>query len=306
MTVTLHPSNDNASAGAATERLRLIFAVRAAPFVVKLSLLGILAVFALAIFAPWVAPYDPNRTSILNSLNAPSWVAGGDPDHLLGTDKLGRDMLSRLIYGIRVSVALSVLGVVIGGILGTALGMLAGFVGGFWDRLVSTMIDIQIAIPFLLMTLVAIAVLGTEMWVLIALLGIAGWETYARVVRSQVIAIRARPFVEAAYAAGATHLRVAVREVLPNLIAILTVLFTLNFPGIVLLEASLSFLGLGVQPPTPSLGRMVSDNRNDLSLVWWTALSPVIVIMIMTLMIQLIGDWLRDVFDVRLREGRRQ
>ena len=306
MTVTLSPSNDNASTGARTERLRLFFAVRAAPFVVKLSLLGILAVFAVAIFAPWIAPYDPNKTRLLNSLNAPSWIAGGDPDHLLGTDKLGRDMLSRLIYGLRVSVALSVLGVVIGGILGTALGMLAGFVGGFWDRLVSTMIDIQIAIPFLLMTLVAIAVLGTEMWVLIALLGIAGWETYARVVRSQVIAIRARPFVEAAYAAGATHLRVAVRDVLPNLIAILTVLFTLNFPGILLLEASLSFLGLGVQPPTPSLGRMVSDNRNDLSLVWWTALSPVVVIMIMTLMIQLIGDWLRDVFDVRLREGRRQ
>ena len=306
MTGAMDPSNDSASAGARTERPRLLSAVRAAPFVVKLSLLGIFTVFAVAILAPWIAPYDPNKTSILNSLNAPSWIAGGDPDHHMGTDKLGRDMLSRLIYGLRVSVGLSVLGVVIGGVLGTALGMLAGFVGGYWDRLVSTLVNIQIAIPFLLMTLVAIAVLGTELWVLIALLGIAGWETYARVVRAQVIAIRARPFVEAAYAAGASHLRVAVREVLPNLIAILTVLFTLNFPGIVLLEASLSFLGLGVQPPTPSLGRMVSDNRNDLAQVWWTALSPVVVIMMMTLMIQLIGDWLRDVFDVRLREGRRQ
>ncbi len=305
MTDTLSPPNDTASTGARTERPRLFYTIRAAPFVVKLCLLGIFAVFAVAIFAPWIAPYDPNRTSILNSLKAPSWIAGGDPDHLMGTDKLGRDMFSRLIYGIRVSVGLSVLGVVIGGVLGTALGMLAGFVGGFWDRLVSTMVDIQIAIPFLLMTLVAIAALGTELWVLIALLGIYGWETYARVVRAQVIAIRARPFVEAAYAAGATPLRVAVREVLPNLVAILTVLFTLNFPGILLLEASLSFLGLGVQPPTPSLGRMVGDNRNDIALAWWTALSPVVVIMIMTLMVQLIGDWLRDVFDVRLREGRR-
>ncbi len=265
-----------------------------------------IAVFAVAIFAPWIAPYDPNKTSILNSLRAPSWIAGGDPDHLLGTDKLGRDMLSRLVYGLRVSVGLAVLGVVIGGIIGTALGMLAGFVGGFWDRLVSTVVDVQIAIPFLLMTLVAIAALGTDMWVLIALLGIAGWETYARVVRAQVIAIRARPFVEAAYAGGATHRRVAIREVLPNLVAILTVLFTLNFPAILLLEASLSFLGLGVQPPTPSLGRMVGDNRNDLALAWWTALSPVFLILIVTLMIQLIGDWLRDVFDVRLREGRRR
>ena len=305
MTDTLN-AQDSAAQGPTSERVRFLNTLRAAPFSVKLCLLGMLAIFVLAIFAPWIAPYDPNKTSILNSLKAPSWIPGGDPDHLLGTDKLGRDMFSRLIYGLRVSVGLSVLGVVIGGILGTALGMLAGFVGGFWDRVVSTMVDVQIAIPFLLMTLVAIAALGTEIWVLIALLGIAGWETYARVVRSQVIAIRARPFVEAAYAAGASHWRVAVREVLPNLVALLTVLFTLNFPGILLLEASLSFLGLGVQPPTASLGRMVGDNRNDLAMAWWTALSPVILILIVTLMIQLIGDWLRDVFDVRLREGRRK
>ena len=280
--------------------------LRGAPFVVKLCLIGMALVFLAAIFAPWIAPYDPNKTSILNSLKAPAFMPGGDPHHLLGTDKLGRDMLSRLIYGLRVSVGLSVLGVVIGGLLGSALGMLAGFVGGIWDRIVTTLVDVQIAIPFLLMTLVFIAALGTSIWVLIALLGIAGWETYARVVRAQVLAVKARPFVEAAYAAGATHWRVATREVLPNLVATLTVLLTLNFPGILLLEASLSFLGLGVQPPTPSLGRMVGDNRNDLALAWWTAITPVMLILMVTLMIQLIGDWLRDVFDVRLREGQRQ
>ena len=160
MTTTLSQSSDTASIGARTERLRLFYTILAAPIAVKLSLLGIFTVFAMAIFAPWIAPYNPNDTNIMNSLKAPSWIEGGDPDHLMGTDKLGRDMFSRLIYGIRVSVGLSVLGVVIGGVLGTALGMLAGFVGGFWDRLVSTMVDIQIAIPFLLMTLVAIAALG--------------------------------------------------------------------------------------------------------------------------------------------------
>ena len=305
MADTLNQSANTVSTNQPNERMRLMQTLRAAPFGVKVSLLGMTVIFALAIFAPWIAPYDPNKTSILNPLTAPSWIHGGDPDHLLGTDKLGRDMLSRLIYGLQVSVGLSVLGVLIGGLIGTALGILAGFVGGFWDRLVSTMVDVQIAIPFLLMTLVAIASFGTEMWVLIALLGIAGWETYARVVRSQVLAVKARPFVEAAYAAGASHFRVAVREVLPNLVAILTVLFTLNFPAILLLEASLSFLGLGVQPPISSLGRMVGENRNDMVLAWWTVMSPVALILVITLMIQLVGDWMRDVFDVRLREARR-
>jgi len=288
------------------DRVQLSRILLSAPIVVKICIFGMLTVFALAFFAPWIVPFDPNKTSILNSLKAPSWTSGGHPEHLLGTDRLGRDMLSRLIYGLRVSIGLSVLGVVIGGLIGTALGILAGFVGGILDRTVSALVDIQIAIPFLLMTLVAIAALGTDIWVLIGLLGVAGWETYARVVRSQVIAIRSRPFVEAAYAGGATHMRVALREVLPNLVAILTVLLTLNFPAILLLEASLSFLGLGVQPPTPSLGRMVGDNRNDLALAWWTALTPVFLILIVTLMIQLIGDWLRDVFDSRLRDGRFQ
>ena len=212
MTSALVSSNDTDSSAARTLRLPLFTAVRAAPFVVKLSLLGMFTMFAVALFAPLIAPYNPDDTNIMNSLKAPSWIPGGDPDHLMGTDKLGRDTFSRLIYRKRVSVGLSVLGVVIGGVLGTSLGMPAGFVEGLWDRLVSSMIDIQIAVPFRLMTLLAIAALGTDIWVLIALLGIAGRETYARVVRAQVIAIRARPFVEAAYALGGTHLRVAVRD----------------------------------------------------------------------------------------------
>jgi peptide/nickel transport system permease protein len=163
-----------------------------------------------------------------------------------------------------------------------------------------TLVDIQISIPFLLITLVGLTVSGTDISVLVILVGIAGWETYARLIRGQVLAIRAMPYVEASLALGVTGSRLIYRHVLPNVVSPLIVLLTLNFPSLLLLESSLSFLGIGVQPPTPSLGRMVGEGRDYLLSAWWVVAAPSAAILMVTLVIQLIGDWLRDILDVRV------
>ncbi len=280
--------------------LRRRLAWRGMPAVIQgCIVVGVLLALA-AIFAPWVAPYDPVQTQILLKLKAPLGMEGYEAGHWLGTDQLGRDLLSRCIHGIRVSVGIALLGLLVSAFVGTLAGLVSGLVGGWVDRVIMMVVDVFITVPLLLLVLVGIAVFGSDIPVLILLVGLARWESYARIVRGQVLQVREMPFIEASRALGASTPWIAVKHVLPNIASPLIVLLTLNFPSILLLESSLSFLGIGVQPPTASLGRMVGDGRDHLIFAWWVAVAPAAVIVTITFIVQMLGDWLRDVLDVRV------
>ncbi len=260
---------------------------------VKLCL-GVVIVLTFAtIFAEWVAPHDPYRPNLLQRNRPPS------AQHLLGTDQVGRDILSRTIYALRTSVGIALIGVFCGTFIGTSLGIAAGLLGGWTDRIISAVIDFFYAVPNILIMLVGISVLGTKTWVLVALISFARWHSTARVVRGQVFSLRELPSVEAAIGLGSTRWRVAVKHILPNLTSIIVVDMTLKAPAILLLESTLSFLGLGVQPPLASLGAMVGAGRDYLINAPLVALSPALVIVTIFVCFQVLGDWVRDVSDVR-------
>jgi ABC-type dipeptide/oligopeptide/nickel transport systems, permease components len=265
------------------------------------AILGIVLV-ALALAAPLIAPFDPNAQSLLSRLKPPMGLAGAKDGYLLGTDELGRDILSRCLHGLRLTLGVALLGAVIGLLLGGSLGLLAGIAGGRVDDLIMSLVDIQIAVPFTLVALLTVALLGGDLSVLIAVLGIAYWEQYARITRGEVLRLREMPFIEAARAAGASGWRIAVRHILPNLVSPLVVVFTVNISNIVLLESTLSFLGLGLRPPTATLGAMVGMGRDYLPSAPWIVAAPALLILLVTFVIQMLGDFLRDRTDVRLRE----
>jgi peptide/nickel transport system permease protein len=278
---------------------RPLAAVGRIPYGARLCLLVSVGLLLAALFAPWIAPKDPDRTDLLSRLDPPSFV-GGRTESWLGTDQLGRDALSRCLYGLRTSVGIALAGLIIGCALGTSLGLVSGALGGLLDTLLMMLVDVQIAIPFLLIVLVGIVLCGTDVSVLVVLVGIAGWETYARLIRGQVLAVRETTYVEACRALGTGTVRLVFRHILPNVASPLIVLATLNFPHILLLESSLSFLGIGVQPPTASLGRMVGEGRDYMVTAWWVVACPAGLILTVTLVVQTLGDWLRDLLDVRL------
>jgi peptide/nickel transport system permease protein len=271
---------------------------------VRLCFLIVMIMAFAAVFAPWVVPRNPNETNLMERNARPSLIKEERIGHLFGTDQLGRDTLSRCIYALRVSVGISLVGLVIGCLVGVTLGIMSGLLRGWVDRVVAILVDFQLAVPYILIILVGITVFGYDIPVLIALIGLARWETYARLIRGQVLSIRETPFVLAAQALGASNWRIAVRHILPNIASMLTVLLTMNFPRILLLESSLSFLGIGVQPPTASLGRMVGEGRDYMISAWWVVVSPAAFIVLITLCLQIIGDWLRDEFDVRLEKEK--
>ena len=286
--------------GMGADAMRRRLAWRRIPSTIRACLaVGLLLALG-AVFAPWVAPHDPVATSILEKLRPPFFLEGYDGSHWLGTDQLGRDLFSRCLHGIRVSVGIALLGLVVSAVVGTAAGLVAGLLGGWVDRVVMMVVDVFITVPFLLLVLVGIAAFGSDIPVLILLVGLARWESYARIVRGQVLQVREMPFIEASRSLGASTSWIALRHVLPNIASPLIVLLTLNFPSILLLESSLSFLGIGVQPPTASLGRMVGDGRDHLIFAWWVAVAPALVIVTITFIVQMVGDWLRDVLDVRV------
>jgi peptide/nickel transport system permease protein len=270
------------------------------PLHVWLALLLVAALALAAVAAPWIAPFDPDRTNLLRRLRPPA-LLGGHPAHWLGTDQLGRDLLSRSLFALRTSVAIGLLGCIISTLIGTAVGLAAGYLRGRTDAVLSVIVDTQIALPYLLIVLVGLAVFGTDVHVLIPLVSLAGWESTARLVRGQVMGVAAQPFVRAAEALGARPRHILLRHVLPHVFPALLVQFTLNFPGVLLLESSLSFLGIGVQPPTASLGRMIGEGRHQMLAGWWVVAVPVAVILTITLALQVIGDWLSDRLDVRRR-----
>ena len=278
-------------------RRRLGSRARTVPGVIGTAILLILVLAA--IFADQLAP-TPNAQQLLQRLEAPSW-AGGEHGYFLGTDGLGRDILARMIHGARVSLMVGLLGVALSGGIGITLGLVAGYFGRRWDRIIMRVADVQQAIPALVLAVAVAAVLRPTVLNLIAILAITTWFTFTRVVRAEVLALREMLFVEAARVIGANGGRIIVRHILPNAAASIIVIATLMVGNLILFEASLSFLGVGVPVTTPTWGRMVFDGIEYVATAWWIALFPGFAVMLTVLATNLVGDWLRDALDPRQR-----
>jgi len=254
-----------------------------------------------SMLAPWVSPHDPLAVNIRHRLAPPAWMEGGDAQHLLGTDPVGRDLLSRMIYGGRVSLVVGVSAVLISTTIGVLLGLGAGYVGGRTDWTIMTGVNVMLTFPFVLLALAVIAVLGPSLGNMIIVLGVAGWPVYARVVRAETMAIREREFVLAGRALGMSHPRIVFRQILPNVLSPIVVIATLQVAQVIIAESFLSFLGLGIQPPTPAWGNMLGEGRVYMLNSWWIATFPGLAIFITTLMINLIGNALRDWLDPHMK-----
>jgi ABC-type dipeptide/oligopeptide/nickel transport system permease subunit len=261
----------------------------------------LLLIVASAVLAPWVAPGDPLAVNIRHRLAPPAWMAGGTPENLLGTDQVGRDLLSRVVYGGRVSLVVGIVAVLISASLGVLLGLGAGYTGGRTDAVIMTVINVMLTFPFILLALAVIAVLGPSLPNMIIVLGIAGWPLYARVVRAETRAIRERDFIAASRALGLGHLRIVFRQILPNLVSTIVVIATLEVARVIILESFLSFLGLGIQPPTPAWGNMLGEGRVYMLNSWWIAAFPGLAIFVTTLAINLMGNALRDWLDPHMK-----
>ncbi|MFE6868728.1 ABC transporter permease [Kitasatospora sp. NPDC057692] len=253
-----------------------------------------------AIFAPWIMPHDPAAIDPSRALIPPLPFEGSDPAYLLGTDNLGRDMLSRLIDGSRISLLVGVLGVVLAGSIGLVAGLLAGYYGRFVDAAIMRLVDALLAIPGILLILVILGVVKPGLTTLVVVLGLTNWVVYARQIRAEVLEIRERLFVEAAKNFGVSHTRILVRHITPNVMPTFIVLSTLSVATIIITESSLSFLGLGVQPPDVSWGLMLTSGRDYITNAWWLSTLPGLAIAGTVLGILLLGDWLRDALDPRL------
>ena len=271
-------------------------------FIQKTALVIAVLLAAAAILAPVIVPFDPLGQSLIARLRPPLGFERYSTGHLLGTDELGRDVLSRALYGLRLTMALAVGGALIGLLIGGTLGLVAGMRRGWAEDTIMGLVDMQIAVPFTLIALLILALLGSSLTVLVFVLGIAGWEQYARIVRAEVRRLAAQPFIEAARAAGGGTFYIARHHLLSNIVSPLVVQFTLALSNIVILESTLSFLGLGVQPPQPSLGSMVGLGRDYMPTAPWIVLVPSALIILLTFAVQILGDWIRDRADVRLRE----
>ena len=264
-----------------------------------------------AIFADWVAPHDPVVGSLSERLAPPFWVEaegegiyatpGGSLKHMLGTDKQGRDILSRIIYGARVSLTVAAISIFLAGILGTSLGLIAGYFGGNIDHLVMRAVDICLSMPAILFALVLAVVLGPSFQTVIIVIVTIFWSRYARLVRGETLSIKSQDFVARARVAGASNARIIARHVFPNIVNTIIVLATLEVGQVILLESTLSFLGAGLPRPTPAWGLMVADGRELLVTSWWLTVWPGTAILLSVLSMNLLGDWLRDRLDPKLR-----
>ena len=262
----------------------------------------LLAVLIAAAFgASWATPYDPAAQDLGATVRPPSLTPVRGQVHLLGTDQLGRDILSRLLVGLRISLLVALVVVPLSTLLGMTAGMVTGYRGGWLDLALMRVVDAQLAIPTLLLMVAVVAALGSGLAQIVIVLVITGWTTYARVVRAEVLSLRERDFVAAAQAMGASDWRILTGHMLRNLLPTILVLATLQLPVVIVLEAALSFLGLGIQPPTPSLGQMLGHSQEMVWRAWWMPTIPGIAISLVVLSFNLTGDRLRDVLDPRLR-----
>ena len=264
----------------------------------------ILAVIALtAIFADFLAPHNPEVGSLTARFRPPVWQAGGSMNHILGTDQLGRDVLSRLIFGARVSMVVGFTAVIVAGVIGTTLGILAGYIGGWVDQAIMRLTDAWLALPGLTFAIFLAAIVGPSMWNIVIILGAVYWTRYARVVRGEVLSLKEREFVRLAVVAGCSRMTIMRRHILPNVVNSAIVLATLMLGVVIVTEASLSFLGVGVPPPQPAWGLMLSDGKQGLMVgYWWLTVVPGCCIMLMVLSANLLGDWLRVKLDPQLRQ----
>lgn len=267
--------------------------------VVAALLLLLIVITALA--APLIAPYSPVEVDIEHRLGPPAWMEGGKTEHWLGTDQIGRDLLSRMIYGGRVSLLIGVSAVLVSSTIGVLLGLVAGYFGSRTDWIIMTLINIMLTFPFVLLALAVIAVLGPSLVNMVIVLGVTGWPLYARVIRAETMAIRERDFITAGRALGMSHVRIIFRQILPNLISVVVVIATLQVASVIILESFLSFLGLGVQPPTPAWGNMLGEGRVYMLNSWWIAAFPGAAIFVTTLAINLMGNALRDWLDPHMK-----
>ena len=255
-----------------------------------------------AIFAPLIAPHDPRVQSLGDRNGPPFWAEGGSTKYLLGNDHVGRDVLTRIIFGARIS--LMVVGVALGsGLLaGSVLGLLAGWYGGCVDEIIARIVDIWLALPFLLVALVVVIVLGQSLAVLMGVLALTAWSLFVRNVRAEVLSLRERDYVALARVAGASTPRILVVHIFPGVVNTIVVIATLAVGGIILTEATLSFLGAGIPAPTPAWGLMVADGRDYLRTAWWVSFFPGLAIFFTVMSLNFLGDWLRDRLDPRLRQ----
>jgi len=300
MTAMTHSHDDDALAELralklATRARRAKFLRRAWPL---LLILGVLV--AVAILAPWIAPHDPLRQNLMGRLKPPGTEARGVL-YLLGSDELGRDLLSRVIFGARVSLLVAFGSVIISGVVGTALGMYAGYARGWAERIIMRVTDVFLSIPAILLAIIAVAVLGPGLMNVVLVLALTRWPRYARVAYAQTLALSNAPYVRLSRFMGGGMPHILIRHVLPNIMGALIVIATLEFGLMVLFEASLSFLGLGVQPPTPSWGATLATGRDYVATAWWIAVFPGLCLFLLVLAMNLLGDLLRDHFDPRLR-----
>lgn len=270
------------------------------PLAVRLALVWVLAILAVALLADLIAPYKFTALDLHNRLTPPIGL-GGVWAHPLGTDELGRDVLSRLIVSIRISLLIAFGATIIGAVFGTTMGFLAAHFRGLVEQAVLALVDFSASLPFLILALAVLAFFGNSLPLFVTLLGFHAWERYARIARGLAIAAGSQGYAGAVRQLGATPLRVYLRHVLPNIASTLIVSMTLAFPEIILLESGLSFLGLGIQPPSTSLGNMVGYGREYLTRAPWILLSPALVIVLTTLAVSMLGDWLRDRLDPTLR-----
>jgi len=256
-----------------------------------------------ALLAPIIAPHSPSVPHLLNRLQPPFWLDKGSMEFPLGTDQLGRDILSRLIFGSRLALLVSSLAVVLSGIIGLILGLVSGYFGGWADSLISRVLDMLLSIPNIVLYLAILSVFGPSLTLLVLVIGFVNWTTFARVVRAEVLSVKEREYIQAASALGQRRLAIITKHVLPNVLAPFIIMATLNVAFIVILESSLSFLGFGVQPPSVTWGSMLADGRDYIATSWWLAAFPGILITLLCLSLILLGDWLRDVLDPRTRGG---
>jgi peptide/nickel transport system permease protein len=260
-----------------------------------LGLVLLLSIVAAATAAPVLAPHDPYDQDLANRLVPPFWIEGGEPAHLLGTDQLGRDLLSRLLYGARVSLSIGFAAMLMSAVIGVTLGVLAGYFGGWVDSAISFLITARLALPVILVALAVVALAGSSLTIVIAVLGALIWDRFALVTRASVQQLRSAEFVTAAVLQGLSPLQIVCREILPNILNSLIVIATLEVAGAIIFEAALSFLGLGVPPPLPSWGRMVAEGKSEILFNSWLITIPGTMLFVLVLAINLVGDGLRDI-----------
>ena len=262
----------------------------------------IVVLVVVAVFAPVIAPHSATEQSLPDKLRPPAWQDGGSTKHLLGTDLLGRDLLSRLVYGARVSLTVALAALICGGGVGLALGILAGYAGGRLDSVIMRVVDATLTFPTILIALLLTVSLGQGLRTIVIAVTLIIWARFARVVRGEVLGVKARDFVALARVHGCSHLRIMAVHIVPNVMNTFMVLLTLHIGFVIIVEASLSFLGAGIAPPTPSWGQMVADGRSHIASGWWLSVVPGTAILLVVLAFNLFGDWLRDWLDPRLRQ----